>query len=203
MKDVAGPARPHTGRRRNEQARQAVLDAVWTLLSRPDRPPLTMEGIAVAAGVGRQTIYRWWPSKGAIVLETLAERARTDVPQPDTGTLLGDLETFLSATFARGADPTAAALLRHIMAEAQQDPAVADTLHRFTSARRDVLRAILAQGRDRGELPTGADVDLGVDIAYGVYWYALLLGHVPLTSEAAHALARAVLAALTAPVSSP
>ncbi|WP_201784235.1 TetR/AcrR family transcriptional regulator [Frankia sp. ACN1ag] len=193
---AASPARPHTGRRRNDSVRRAVLDAVLDLLGRPDHPPLTMEGIASAAGVGRQTIYRWWPSKGAVVLEALAERARADVPQPDSGSLLGDLDVFLAATFALGADPTTAALLRHIVAEALHDPAVADALQRFTAARRRVLRTILARARDRGELPAEADLDLGVDVAYGVFWYSILVGHSPLTPDAARRLAQAVIAVL-------
>jgi AcrR family transcriptional regulator len=57
------PRRPHTGRRRNDAARDAILDAAFRLLSTPGREGVTIEAIAAEAGVGRQTIYRWWPTK--------------------------------------------------------------------------------------------------------------------------------------------
>src|SRR6201995_2352035 len=55
-------SRPHTGRRRNEAARAAILTATVDLLRDRGLDSLTIDAIAQAAGVGRQTIYRWWPS---------------------------------------------------------------------------------------------------------------------------------------------
>src|SRR6478672_6817511 len=74
-----GGARPHTGRRRNEAARQAVLDAALRLLVESKGAPITVEAVARAAGVGKQTLYRWWPSKGAVLLDALTDRAGQDV----------------------------------------------------------------------------------------------------------------------------
>jgi AcrR family transcriptional regulator len=70
------PRRPHTGRRRNQAARQAVLDAAAELLSRPDGAATSIEEIAQTSGVSKHTIYRWWPSKGAVLLDALVEQAR-------------------------------------------------------------------------------------------------------------------------------
>jgi AcrR family transcriptional regulator len=92
-------ARPHTGRRRNEAAREAVLDAALRLLTTEGYGALTVAAIAREAGVGKQTIYRWWRGRADIVLEAATELARTLVPEPDTGTLQGDLDAFLSATY--------------------------------------------------------------------------------------------------------
>jgi AcrR family transcriptional regulator len=67
--------------------------------------------IAAAAGVGKQTIYRWWPSKGAVLLEAMTDLARTSAPTPDSGSLAGDLKTFVSATFrSAGAEPASSRL---------------------------------------------------------------------------------------------
>src|SRR5271154_3426737 len=63
--DETPPRRPHTGRRRNDAAKDAILDATFRLLGRLGRPgaeSVTIEAIAAEAGVGRQTIYRWWPT---------------------------------------------------------------------------------------------------------------------------------------------
>lgn len=186
--------RPHTGRRRNAAARQAILDAAARLLAQPDGLAVTVEAIAAAAGVGKQTIYRWWPSKGAILLEAMAERARQTASIPDTGVLLRDLETFFTATFHGAASPPAAALLRAVMAEAQRDPHIAQLLQEFTRGRRHTLREILDRGRDRGDLPIDADLELMVDQAYGVLWYRLMVGHAPLTADLATRLARSLCA---------
>src|SRR6516164_6948275 len=90
------PRRPHTGRRRNEAARDAILDAAFRLLSQPATEPLTIDVIAAEAGVGRQTIYRWWPSKGAVVADAMIRGARAMVPPRATGSFGEDLRCFLA-----------------------------------------------------------------------------------------------------------
>jgi AcrR family transcriptional regulator len=184
----ASPRRPHTGRRRNQAARQAVLDAAVELLSRPDSAATSIEEIAQASGVSKHTIYRWWPSKGAVLLEAMVEQARQEAGAAPTGIFPVDLETFLTATF-RAAE-RAAPLLRSAMAEAQRDPQAAGGMRQFTAARREELRRLLAAGQSRGELPGDTDLDLLVDQVYGLLWYRILIGHAPLTDDVAARLTR-------------
>jgi AcrR family transcriptional regulator len=181
--------RPHSGRRRNDAAREAILDATFRLLSSPDADGVTIDAIAAEARVGRQTIYRWWPSKFAVVADALASHAQAIVPERDTGSFGGDLEAFLADSFAGLADPSFAARLRQIVSAAQEDEHVARVLADFTAARRAALRALLERGRAAGELAPGADLDMLVDMAYGVLYYRLLVGHAPLDGGAARALA--------------
>jgi AcrR family transcriptional regulator len=180
-------SRRHTGRRRNDEAREAILEAAATLLAGPDGMAVTIEAIAAAAGVGRQTIYRWWPSKGAVLLDAMTERAAVEVPVPDQGSLLDDLRWFLTATFRSAA--AAAPVLRSVMAEAQRDPHAAELLVGFTGRRRAALRELIGRSRARGEVAEHADVELLVDQAFGVLWYRLLTGHGELTDAAAERLA--------------
>ena len=187
--DTSAPRRPHTGRRRNDAAREAILDAAFRLLSAPGTDGLTIEAIAAEAGVGRQTIYRWWPSKGAVLADALIRHARVVVPERDTGTFAGDLAAFLTDSFAGLAEQGYAARLRQIVAAAQQDEHVAGLLADFTAVRRAALRALLERGRDAGELAPDADLDMLVDMAYGVLYYRLLVGHAPLDEKAARSLA--------------
>jgi AcrR family transcriptional regulator len=187
--DTSAPRRPHTGRRRNDAARDAILDAAFRLLSDPGTDGLTIEAIAAEAGVGRQTIYRWWPSKGAVLADALIRHARVVVPERDTGTFAGDLAAFLTDSFAGLAEGGYAARLRQIVAAAQQDEHVAHLLADFTAVRRAALRALLERGRNAGELAQDADLDMLVDMAYGVLYYRLLVGHAPLDEKAARSLA--------------
>jgi AcrR family transcriptional regulator len=183
------PRRPHTGRRRNDAAKEAILDATFRLLSAPRLEALTIDAIAAEAGVGRQTIYRWWPSKGAVVADALARYAQFVVPERVTGSLSDDLTAFLTDSFAGLEDEGLASRLRQIVAEAQRDEHVARVLADFTAARRAALRALLERGRGAGQLAADANIDMLVDMTYGVLYYRLLVGHAPLDEKAARSLA--------------
>jgi AcrR family transcriptional regulator len=184
-----GPRRPHTGRRRNDAAQEAILDAAFRLLSDPTVDALTIDAIAAAAGVGRQTIYRWWPSKGAVLADALARHAQVVVPERETGSFTGDVAAFLTDSFAGLESTGYAGRLRQIVAEAQRDENVAVMLADFTAARRAALRTLLERGQAAGELAAAADLDMLVDMAYGVLYYRLLIGHAPLDEQAARSLA--------------
>src|ERR1700741_5576172 len=83
---------PH---RRNEDARLAVLHAADDLLVERGFGGVTVEGIAARAGVAKQTIYRWWPSKVDILLATFIEDADRQLPVPTTGPALDGLRRYL------------------------------------------------------------------------------------------------------------
>lgn len=185
--------RPHTGRRRNEAARAAILKAAVDLLvTGADASTTTIDTLASAAGVGRQTIYRWWPSKGAVLLDAMIERASFAVPVPDTGTLLADLHAFLGATFRTADAGNTAAALRGVIAEAQRDQHTAAMLGEFVEQRRAALRELFTRAISRGELAADTSVDLLVDQVYGVLWYRMLTGHGSLDANAAAELAAAL-----------
>ncbi|GAA2161323.1 TetR/AcrR family transcriptional regulator [Actinomadura napierensis] len=174
------------GRPRSETARRAILGAAMSGLQEHGYAALTMQGIAAAAGVGKQTIYRWWPSKADVVLDGLVEFADERIAVPDTGSLPGDLAEFLVATFRqRGQRP----VLIGLMAEALLDPVFARAFRdRFLFARRAALRQILDRAAGRGEIAAGIDPDLLIDVVYGVLWYRLMLDHAPLDEAAGRQL---------------
>lgn len=193
MTDTTPPRRPHTGRRRNDAAREAILDAAMRLLTNRGGEPVTVDTLAREAGVGKQTIYRWWKTKGEVFLEAMDRNARFEVPAPDTGSLREDLEQFLAATFSGATDPATSAMLRALAAESATNPQAAELLSGYTETRRAILRGILERGLDRGELGPGADLDLIVDQVYGLLWYRLLLGHRSFTPDTAPRLAEALI----------
>jgi len=160
---------------------------------------MTVDALAAAAGVGKQTIYRWWPSKGAVLAEALTERAATEVADPDSGSVIADLEAFLVATFRNLRVPAVATSLRAVMVEAQSDPGTAEVLAQFTTKRRIAMRRLLERGQRRGELARQADLDLLVEQAFGFIWYRLLVGHAPFTRDAATRLVRGLVTQAKAP----
>ena len=182
--------RPHTGSRRNEAAKQAILRAAGELLAAGDGALITVGAIAERAGVGKQTIYRWWPSKSVVLLDAMIHRAAEVAPAPDTGDLQTDLRLFLRSTFA--AAPDNRSLLLGVLREALGDAATMEQLAAFTAARRDALAQILDRARDRGQIPATAGLDSIVDQAFGLLWYRMIFAHHPLDERAADDIAAAL-----------
>ncbi|MGW2210695.1 TetR/AcrR family transcriptional regulator [Streptomyces sp. NPDC001781] len=187
------PSRPHTGRTRNALARQAVLEAALDLAAE-DLPGLTVNRIAERAGVGKQTMYRWWPSKWAVLLDALLERAETEVRADDAGERGPDPVGFLATLFATVGRPDGTAdLLRALMAQAQVDTEFAVLWReRFILPRRRALTDVLAKARGVGLLPEATDVETACDLLFGGMWYRLLVGHAPLDAAWAAQAVRAL-----------
>ncbi|MDA0563383.1 TetR/AcrR family transcriptional regulator [Streptomonospora sp. S1-112] len=179
-----------TGRPRSAAARAAILRAALAELGERGYAALTVEGIAARAGAGKQTIYRWWPSKADVVLDALLETAAERIAVPDEGSLRADLDAFLAATFSQSGQH---GVLTGLMAQSVLDPAFAQAFReRFLASRRAALRGLLERARARGEVDAGADLDLLVDVVYGTLWYRMLVGHAPLDAEAGRRLAALV-----------
>jgi AcrR family transcriptional regulator len=189
---MTGDRRP--GRPRSETARQAILTAAIAELKERGYAALTIEGIAARAGVGKQTIYRWWSSKADLVLDAMLDLTATRITVPDEGSLPADLIGFLGETFRqRGQRP----VLVGLMAQALLDPVFAVAFRdRFLFGRRAVLRQILDRAAERGEIAPDIDQELVIDVVYGVLWYRLLLDHAPLDEEAGRRLAELVVRAV-------
>jgi AcrR family transcriptional regulator len=182
--------RPHTGSWRNDAAEREILRAAAELLAADGGAPITVAAIAERAGVGKQTIYRWWPSKSAVLLDAMIHQARQVAPAPDSGDLRADLRQFLRSTFA--AVPDNRSLLLGVLREALGDSATMNRLAAFTAARRDELAQILERARARGQIPRAERPATVVDQAFGLLWYRMIFAHAPLDERAADQLAVAL-----------
>jgi len=186
----ARPCRPSTGRARNEQARRDILDAALDL-ARHGSTQASIDEIARHAGVGKQTIYRWWPSKSALLLDALLDHAGRTVNAEPSGPLECDLVRFLRSTFQALIGPCGTApLVRTLMAEAQLDPDFRQQWRtEFVEPRRQALIALIEAGVHRREAHASLDTALLADVLYGAMWYRLLVGHAPLVDHYADHLA--------------
>ncbi len=175
-----------------------MLDAALRLCQSGGYQALTMKAIAETAGVGRQTVYRWWPAKQDVLIDALRDLRlrRSEHLDPDSGDTLADLRTLLTATFALANGLTGKALTG-LMSEAQHDPHLSDRLQATVlGPRRHALRLVLARGVERGELEEVVPLDLAVDFAFGTMWYRLISHHAPVDAEAAEQIAQALAALL-------
>jgi len=169
------------GRKRSQERRLAILTASFELFSEVGYPGLTIEGIAARAGCGKQTIYRWWPSKADVLLDALATKADMHVPLTNQGSYEADVRIFLRDSFALARRPQVIDMLCALMAEAQTDPGFG---HRFRGGflqrRRDALSTILSRAVERGDLPNHLAPSTVLDIVFGVIWYRMLATRQPL-----------------------
>jgi len=169
------------GRPRSVEARAAILTAALAELGQRGYAAVTVEGIAARAGVGKQTIYRWWPSKADVLLDALATKADLYVPIPDEGTFRADLAHFLGSTFELGEKAQVADTLRALMAQTQLDPEFGKRFREdFLNRRREALGIIVDRARERGELPAGVKPTTVIDVVFGTLWYRLLATREPI-----------------------
>jgi AcrR family transcriptional regulator len=174
------------GRPRSEVARRAILKAALDLCERDGYSNVTLKGIADAAGVGRQTLYRWWQTKAQVMMEAMIDLVGSELrPPPVSGEPRADLVAFLRETFAL-AHGVAGQVVVGLMAEAQSDPLFAAELRaHLIGPRRQALRSVL----ERGVLPDDVDVELAVDLIFGAMWYRLLNRHADVDERLAEEIA--------------
>lgn len=168
------------GRPRSADAHRAILDAAMALCLRDGYAALTIKAIAAEAGVGRQTVYRWWPTRGAVLLEALAEIGETLGAPPESGDPAADLRLFLDRTFALAAKPPTADVLLGVHSDAFADPEIARTMRAYIATRRALLAQMLERyGADGWKVPVATVVDL----VFGAMWYRLMNQHGPVGPE--------------------
>jgi AcrR family transcriptional regulator len=184
-------------RRRSERSHEAIIAATQQLLVERSYAELTIEGIAARAGVGKQTIYRWWPSKAALVLEAYLAGSNAVPAPPAAATVGDDVRALLGWLIAVLAEPTGGHVVAGLVGDLQHDPGLAEGFHReVVPARREAMLAALERGRERGEIRDDADVELAVDALHGAVFYRLLLSGEPLDTDFAERLADQVLVGL-------
>jgi AcrR family transcriptional regulator len=159
MGEPQGPGRARRGRPRDPGVDAAIRSAALGLLGEAGYARLTMDQVAVRARVSKDSLYRRFPDKVALVADALQHRARP-VPQvPDTGSLPGDMRAFLSALLRSRQEASRA--LAAVSGEIATNPELRQAWHRgLAGMLTGCLRQILARAVGRGELPPGSDIEL-------------------------------------------
>jgi AcrR family transcriptional regulator len=155
-----------------------------------------MDAVADHAGVSKATIYRWWPSKEMLALESLLVAWEAEQPPlRATGSLRGDLLALLRPWVRRAAVRPYARVIAALLVKAHCDPEFAQIWRqRFVAVRRQPARLLLTKAIAAGELPANTDVELTLDLLYGPLYHRLLHGHAPLTERVARDVVDATLA---------
>ena len=192
--------KPPNPARRNQRSRQAILSATADLLGEVGYSKLTVEAIAARAGVGKQTIYRWWPDKGAVVLDAYLALvgAEQDLTVPDSGDLEADLRLVLGTTVNSLADPVFEQRYRALLTAIQDDPQLAAALlDRLLKPWLEATKQRLHAAQQAGQLRNKVDLDVAAELLYGPVYYRWLLRTGPISREYVDALVAMTLRALT------
>jgi AcrR family transcriptional regulator len=140
---------------------------------------VTIEGLADAAGVSKQTIYRWWPSKAAILGEALLEGGLpgADVAVPFTSDLAADLRAWFSAVSAGLADADGVAIARALIVVTASDPSLGLELNeKLAASIRDWVAGRVALAVASGDVRADVDAAAIADQFVAMASYAALLG---------------------------
>jgi AcrR family transcriptional regulator len=174
MGEAAARGRKSIGAKRNPESADAIVEAAEAVLREAGYAGFSIEAVARRARAGKPTIYRWWPSKAALLIEIYQRQKRVETP--DTGNVEDDLAGFLKNLFAHWRDTPSGNIYRSLIAEAQSDEAAAAVLAEYSRERRSHTGRIIERAKARGEV--AADVDAGIvaDLIASYAWRHLLTG---------------------------
>lgn len=190
---------PRSASRRSDRARIAILDATAQLIAEVGYPKLSIEAIAARAGVGKQTIYRWWPSKGAVVFDAFMrlQEETGGTALPETDDLAADIALLLRETARGMVDARFDEAYRALTTEIQHDPALNRQLHdRLLGPLLDATRQRIVRGQAAGQIDDAVDPGIAVELLFGPVFHRWLLRTAPLDDAYADALAEHVVRAL-------
>lgn len=171
------------GRPRSEEARLAILRASLKVLAKTGFLDFTIEEVAERAGVGKATVYRWWPDKAALIADAFASSTVSKLHFPDTGSIYTDL-TQQMRQLIRVFRSARGRIVAAILAAGQSEPEVLTAFRdRFLMPRRQEAYATVDRAIVRGELRRSIDRDLLLDSLYGPVYMRFLIQHDPLTPE--------------------
>ena len=171
------------GRPRSEQAHQAILRSTLRILGQSGFSDLTIEDVADHAGVGKATVYRWWPNKGALIADAFASNTTRKLRFPDTGSVFSDMSRQMRQ-LVKVFRSRRGRIVSAILAAGQSDKdLIAAFRDRFLWPRRQEAYATLRRGIRRGELRRDIDPDLVLDSLYGPIYMRFLIRHDRLTPE--------------------
>jgi AcrR family transcriptional regulator len=187
---------PKGGRPRSIQAQQAIFDATLSLLATEGLEAMSVEAIAAKAGVGKQTIYRWWPSKEALVIDAIKSFQQMQNPVIDSGSFREDCLAMFRNVLQSWNGPYARGLALNMLGVMMAHPHVYQAFYDQTIAPRfQQLAQMIRRAQERREVRQELDASEIIGLLAGPFWYHLLLDTrgIPLAPDLAEQLVDAVL----------
>src|SRR6478735_489700 len=188
---------------RSEQSRRAILESTMKLLDERQAgalsvQKLSIERIAREAGVSKTTIYRWWPSKAAVVIDTFLDNHVARTPVREDVPAIEALREHL-ASLAEIYAGQEGRLVAQLIAECQYDSAtMAEFKERFWTPRAQAVIPLIHRAIDEGSIRGDLDPELITEMLYAPVYFRLLFRTGALDAEATGAILQAALEGLAA-----
>ena len=144
---------------------------------------MTMEGVAARAGVGKPTVYRWWPDRHAVAMAALMDAEAPRKSSRASRSAIVALRQQLRTIAESFATPTGRHVATMIAASDLETEFSKAFRNHFVLARRTEGRALLEQAIRQGEVRSDLDAEVALDLLYGPLFFRLLLGHAPLDAS--------------------
>jgi AcrR family transcriptional regulator len=175
MTDLAEAQRT-PGRPRSAEADRAILRAAVDLLADEGYGGMTMEGVAVRAGVGKATVYRRWPSKSALVVDAVSACRENSGPPPDTGSARGDLLAYVRGVLHHLRTSDAGRVMPALITELARSPELARAFREgLIQPRRARIVEAVQRGVERGEVREGIDPEVVADAVVALLQHRFLV----------------------------
>ena len=182
---------------RGDGARRRMLQAALEVLDQDGLAGFTMEAVARRAGASKATLYRRWPSVGALLIDAM-DATFQPLPVPDTGHVATDVKELITAFVALLEHTPFPRLLAAFIDAAERDPALAGLHADLTRRRREPLLLVLERGRERGQLPVDLDLEIVTDLLAAPFFYRRFIAHQQITTDLADQVVAHVLATRSA-----
>lgn len=187
------------GRRPADEVRADVLRAAGRLLLAEGMATFGFERVARESGVSKTTLYKWWPSKGALALEAYFHAVRQTLAFPDTGDIRADLLSQLRAFVELMTKTPGGRILAELIGQSQTDAQLASAYRElYSSGRRRLAEERLRRAQEVGQLRAEVDVKVVVDQLWGAVYHRLLIPDEPVDEEFVVALVDNLLSGIAA-----
>ena len=183
MTEPARSARRGRPPAENAAAHVAIMDAVYALLREKSVRDVSMDEIARRAGVGKPTLYKWWPSKAALVMamfhERIARKREASGVRTAEDSIRGNVRRLI-----REFNGLFGKVIGELIAEGQSDPEILrDLREQHMLPRRLVTISEIERGKAAGEFAPDVDPELLIDAIFGALYFRFLLRMAPLTDR--------------------
>ncbi|QPF86229.1 TetR/AcrR family transcriptional regulator [Bradyrhizobium genosp. L] len=191
--ETADDATPRRGRPRSAATTAAILQAAYTLMATTGLAATTIDAIARHSGVSKMTVYKWWPSREALLIDAFLDQASRAVPIAGTGTPIARIRRHV-ASYVGALQGEVGRVQLAVISECISKTGSAEMFYdRYLSHRRSKLLEIIVAGQSDGSIgASGAPGDL-YDAIYGSLFYRSIFGIAPLTPAYARNLVNLVL----------
>lgn len=170
------PKKQRRGRRPAAIVRTEILAAAAELLFADGITAVTFGRVAAAAGASKTTIYKWWPTPGALAAEAYFARVNPELDFHDTGDVRADVRRQLVSFVHLMMHTAAGRVARELIGAAQSDAALRQAFTAiYAHPRRDEAVRALGVARDRGQLRPDAPLDVLVDQLWGACYHRILV----------------------------